>query len=182
MKCKKISIAFSFDGNLINKLKYSWKILKNNFNINYISKNNCQPHISLCAGSIKEIDLEKLTIKLKELKFRKFKIRSPGAGIFISEKPIIFIRWETNSFIRNYRQLIKSKTRKFFIKKNFYTTDNLWTPRSAIAYKDTSYANLESIFNRLKFLFMKHTVEVNCILLIDCSKNKEIIIKKIKLI
>jgi 2'-5' RNA ligase len=182
MKCKQISIAFGLDGNLINKIRHSWKILKEDFNINYISKNNCQPHISLHSGSIKKTDLRELAIKLKMLKLRKFKINSPGTGIFISRKPIIFLRWETNSFIRIYRQLIKTETKKFFIKKYFYTNDNLWIPRSTIAYKDTSYANLESILNRLNFLFKKHTAEINSILLIDYSKNKEKILNKIKLI
>ena len=182
MKCKQISIALGFEGSLNNKLKSSWDILKEEFNIHYISQNNCKPHISIHAGSIKESSLRGLAIKLKKLKFRKFKIKSPGAGIFISKKPILFIRWETNSIIKKYKEIIRTDLKNFFIKENIYTNDDLWIPRSTIAYKDTSYSNLEGIFNRLKFLFKKHTVEASHILLIDYSKNKEVIIKKIKLI
>ena len=182
MRCKEISIALGFEGSLNSKLKSSWKILKEEFNINYISEHSCKPHISLHAGSIKETNLRELAIRLKKLKLRKFIIKSPGAGIFISKKPILFIRWETNLLIKKYRQAIRNDLENFFIKNNIYTNDDLWIPRTAIAYRDTSYANLDIIFNRLNFLFQKHTVEINSIFLIDYSKNKEVIKKKIKLI
>ena len=182
MKYKQISISLGFEGSLNYKIKNSWKILKKEFNIEYISKNSCKPHINLHAGSIKKTNIREIAIRLKKFKLRKFKIKSPGSAIFFSDKPNLFIRWETNLFIKKYREIIRNDLKKFFIKENIYTNNNLWIPRSAIAYKDISYSKLENISKRLKFLFQKHTVEVNYILLIDYSKGKEIIINKIKLI
>ena len=182
MKCKQISIALGFDGDLNKEIKYSWKILNKEFNINFISQNSCKPHISLLAGKIKENNLTEIILSLKKLKLKKFKIKSPGSAIFINEKPNLFIRWETNLSIRKYRQVIRNGLKKFFVKENIYTKDNLWIPRSAVAYRDLSFVNIQDILSRLSFLFKKHTVEASYILLIDYSKNKEIIKSKIKLI
>lgn len=181
MSTKKIAVTLSFDGDLNNKINLSWKILDKEFNINYLSKNNCRPHITLYAGEIKERNIKEMKDLLKKLKLKKFQLKSPGIAVFAEKKPNLFIRWENNFTLRKYRKIIKDKLKKFIINEDTFTKDKIWIPRSSIAYKDINYEDIGKIRKKLNFLFKKQLVNINNILLIDYSK-KEKIRSKINLI
>ncbi len=177
MGIRKLAIALSFKGKIINKIENSWKILLKEFNIKYISDHNCKPHITLFAGNIKKKDITKVYISLKKLKLKTFKITSPGIGIFANKYPNLFIRWKKNLNIILLRNLIIKDTLKFFITQNPYTKDNLWEPRSTIAYKDLNYYHIENLFNKLNFMFRKHSAQIDYVLLIDYTIKEKIIYK-----
>lgn len=181
MSTKKIAITFSFKGDLKNKINLSWKILDKEFNINFLSKNNCEPHITLYAGEIKDDNINEMKDLLRRLELKKFLLKSPGIAIFAEKKPNLFIRWENNFTLRKYRKIIKNELKKLIINENIFTKDKIWIPRSSIAYRDINYEHLGMIKKKLNFLFKKQIVVVNKILLIDYSK-KEKIISKINLL
>lgn len=174
MSTKKIAFALSFKGNLINNINLSWKILNKEFNINFLFKNNCMPHITLYAGEVDKKNIKKIIKLLKKFKFKKFKLKSPGITIFAEKKPNLFIRWENNQTLIKYREIVKDKFKKFLKKENIFTKDRIWMPRTSIAYKDINYKDLEIIRKKLNFLFTKQVVEINNILIIDYSKKEKI--------
>ena len=177
MSIRKLAIALSYKGKIISKIDNSWKILLKEFNIKYISEHNCKPHITLFAGNIKKKDIAKVYLSLKKLKLKTFKIRSPGIGIFANKYPNLFIRWKKNLNITLLRNLIIKDVSKFFITKNLYTNDNLWEPRSTIAYKDLNYNHIENLFNKLNFLFKKNSAQIDYVLLIDYTIKERIVFK-----
>lgn len=181
MSTKKIAITLSFKGDLYNKINLSWKILDQDFNINFLSKNNYKPHITLYAGEIRNKNIKEIKDLLEKLKLKKFQLKSPGIAIFADKKPNLFIRWENNFILRKYRKIIKDKLKKFIIRENTFTKDKIWIPRTSIAYKDINYEDLGMIRKKISFLFRKQLVNVSNILLIDYSK-KEKIKSKINLI
>ena len=68
MGIRKLAIALSFKGKIINKIENSWKILLKEFNIKYISDHNCKPHITLFAGNIKKKRYYQSLHKFKKIK------------------------------------------------------------------------------------------------------------------
>ena len=90
----KFAIAFGFRGKLFKDIIKAWKILEKEFNIKYMAYDHALPHITVLAGQTSYID--KIYKKLKKIKLKKFKLQSPGLGIFANEKPNLYIRWENN--------------------------------------------------------------------------------------
>ena len=178
---RRFAIALGYSGPVIKDVKRSWRILNKQLNINYILQHNCVPHITLFSGKVKRDNRKKIFEILKKFKFNKFTLKSPGLGIFANQKPNLFIRWEKHVLMQKYRKIIKKNTSKYFHNKSLYTSDKLWEPRSVIAWNDLKYDHINQAFKAINFLFKKHKVQVNSILLIDYTI-KERITHKIKLI
>ena len=90
----------------------AWEILEREFNIKHMSYNHAPPHITVLAGQTNHID--KIYNKLKKIKFKKFKLQSPGLGIFANEKPNLYIRWENNlKLLKNSEKIRKTTIHHF---------------------------------------------------------------------
>ena len=175
MRKTKFCIALGFSGGIIKKINKSWEILSKKFKMKYVSNNNCVPHITLVSGVL-NLDNQNLAYKiLKNIKYKKFKLKSPGLAIFANKKPNLYVRWERDKEIIKIRELITKKTSKYFSKKSKYCEDKLWEPRSVIAWNDLRYENVKNIVDKINFLFKEHQAIVDCLLFIDFTKKEKII-------
>tara|TARA_A100001015_G_scaffold279956_1_gene341611 strand:+ start:1092 stop:1634 length:543 start_codon:yes stop_codon:yes gene_type:complete len=176
MKKIKFGIALGYSGKLMKDIYKSWSILRKKFNVKYIGVERL-PHITLFSGDIYLKNQELIYKKLKKCSFKKFKLRSPGLGIFATDKPNLFIRWERNKNLIDIREHIKTKISKNFINVSLFCEDKIWEPRSVIAWQDLKYQDLFKIKKSLNFLFKNHNVNVDSFLLTDHTVKEKIIHK-----
>jgi len=175
---RKYAIALGFKGKLYNNIIKAWRIFEKSMDIKYMSTSHALPHITIISGKTKKI--EKIYKKLKKIKIKKFKLKSPGLGIFANKDPNLYIRWEQSLNLLKISNTINKKTSKFFQRIYQTSNDSLWVPKTTLAWKDVNYADLKMIFNKTKFIFKKYDTIINYIYLIDFTHN-EIITHKIKL-
>jgi len=175
---KNYAIALGFKGKLYNNIIRAWKIFEKSVGIKYISTFHTQPHIVIIAGKTKNI--EKIYKNLKKIKINKFKLKSPGLGVFANKEPNLYIRWEQSSKLIKICNLINKKSINYF--HNIYQNpkNSFWVPKTTLAYKDLNYADLKSIFSKAKFIFKKNHAIIDSIYLINFD-SREILTHKIKL-
>ncbi len=173
----KFAIAFGFRGKLFKDIIKAWKILEKEFNIKYMAYDHALPHITVLAGQTSYID--KIYKKLKKTKLKKFKLQSPGLGIFANEKPNLYIRWENNLELLKNSEKIKKTTIRHFKKIYHHQVYNnsLWVPKTTLAWQDLKYNDLDQIFRKIRFMYKKKFVTINKIYIIEFSKIEKIIYK-----
>ncbi len=173
----KFAIAFGFRGKLFKDIIKAWKILEKEFNIKYMAYDHALPHITVLAGQTSYID--KIYKKLKKIKLKKFKLQSPGLGIFANEKPNLYIRWENNLELLKNSEKIKKTTIRHFKKIYHHQVSNnsLWVPKTTLAWQDLKYNDINQIFRRIRFMYKKKFVTINQIYIIEFSKTEKIIYK-----
>ena len=121
-----------------------------------------------------------LLLVLNNIKIKKFRLKSPGLGIFANQDPNLYIRWEQSLDLVNISNLIINKTSKYF-KTKYQSSDNsLWVPKTTLAWQDLDYKDLNLVFDKINFLFNKSLVVIDYIYLIDFT-HKELVTHKIKL-
>ena len=175
---KNYAIALGFKGKLYKDILTAWKILENKMNIKYMSTDHALPHITIVAG--KTNNIEEIYKVLNNIKIKKFRLKSPGLGIFANQDPNLYIRWEQSLDLVNISNLIINKTSKYF-KTKYQSSDNsLWVPKTTLAWQDLDYKDLNLVFDKINFLFNKSLVVIDYIYLIDFT-HKEVVTHKIKL-
>ena len=173
-----LGISLGFSGKLHKNIYKAWKILDKDFKVNYIKKRTTHPHITLVAGSTNNI--KEIHQILKNLKIKRFKLKSPGLAIFANKDPNLHLRWERNLDLIKCFDLIRDKTKKFFYKQRKYYDLASWVPRSCIAWKDFNYLQMPGIKKKINYLFKKHTVMINRIYLIEVT-DREVLKYTIKI-
>lgn len=171
-KPKKYAIAFGYTGKIYKEIKKTWIFLENHLKIKFMSQNHAPPHITVIAGEIKND--KKIIDNLKKIKIKKFRLISPGLGIFANEHPNLYIRWELNRKLIKNSEKIRKNVMPYF-KKLFQSPNNsLWVPKTTLAWKDLKYQNLNYIFKNLGYMFKKKNVLISFIYLIDFTENEKI--------
>ena len=169
-----ISINVPLQGKALDSVLIAQKILNEEMNISFQKRNQSVPHINLLSGKITQIDIQRLKtdiIKFNKKIIRKnFNIKTNGLGVFIIDKPVIYVRY--------YRFRLFLAIRRFLtLGKYFNTLDNstatkIWTPKTTIAHKDTSLENLSNILLLLNRINFYEDFKVKKINLTSFSSNK----------
>ena len=162
---RKVAIAFGFKGVLYEKILEAQKILKNHLNIKYMSIDHSLPHITLISGKSKNTNL--LYNALKKNNFKKFKIKSPGLGIFANNKPNLYLRWESGINKKKITKSIIKKTSPFFSSIDHNSKDELWVAKTTIAWNDLKYSHFEELYKKIQFMFSTHSTIIKSIYVID---------------
>tara|TARA_B100001093_G_C26755055_1_gene982988 strand:- start:377 stop:910 length:534 start_codon:yes stop_codon:yes gene_type:complete len=175
---KTYGISFGYVGKLHNNVYKTWNILDRKFKINYIKNHSSHPHITLIAG--KTANIEKIYKILSKLKIKKFKLHSPGLGLFVNKSPNLFIRWNQDYTLMHNFNLIRKKTSKLFKSKRKFYDEKDWIPRSTLAWKDLNYKNLLKVYKKIGSKYKKQNVLINRIYILQVT-NKEILTNTLKL-
>ena len=178
MKKKLIYITLSFEDHFNKKLLECWSILNNQFKVRYISKRSEKPHISLLSGYIKNPN--ELIIALDKIKTEPFHLKTRGLGLFVSDKPLLYVRWQQTKDIINLYKKLDSKLNNFFIKKNSNTEYYNWIPKTTLAFKDLKFKDLKKIERKLRFINIEQNVLIKNIdlMFVDEKKGEKIIFSK----
>ena len=160
-------ISLGYVGKFHKNIYKTWNILDKEFKTNYIKRKSSHPHITLIAG--KTNNIEKIYKILSKLQIKKFKITSPGLGLFINKNPNLYIRWNQDALLIKNFNLIRKKTLNLFnSQRNFYNLED-WVPRSTLAWKDLKYKDLFKIYKKIENKFKKQSVVVNRIYILKVT-------------
>ncbi len=166
-KSSLLAITLSLSGKDYKKILQSWNILKNKYNIKFISSRSPKPHITIISGYIKNLSLIKK--KIRRIYFKRFILRSAGLGVFLMENPLIYIRWEKNLYLTKLYELVDKNFNEKIFKKTKFSGSFYWVPKTTIAYKDFKIKNLDKIFKSLKKISKPLSVKVDKIELMSAS-------------
>ena len=149
MSKKKIAIALVIDGELRENIELAFSRLKKNKGIHWLSKHTVAPHITLCSGAIKSSkDLSEVVSKIAASN-SKFTEISRGLGVFITQTPVVHIRWPANGPLKLLRDKCYEDTKNIWEQIDFFSETNFWVPKTTIAVKDTSNENLSAVLTAI---------------------------------
>ena len=166
-KSSLLAITLSLSGKDHKKILRSWNILKNKYNIDFISSRSPKPHITIISGYIKNLSLIKK--KIRKIYFKRFILRSAGLGVFLMESPLIYIRWEKNLSLNKLYKLVDKNFNKKILKRTKFSESFYWIPKTTIAYKDFKIKDLDKIFKSLKNISKPLSVKIDKIELMSVS-------------
>ena len=140
-----------------------------------------KPHICLSAGWCSNEKL--LCAKFEKIAERcsSFQINSYGLGVFITEKPVIYIRWlqstKLMSFFRDiYADFSQTWSRLY---PNYH--EEMWIPKASLFTDGIDYSQLASILRRLKEFDFKQSMIVDKLTLDRIDEKNVVTLKEIKL-
>ena len=175
---KNYAIALGFKGKLYNDINKALKIFKKDMNIKFMATNHASSHITILSGKTENID--KIYKKIKKLKLKKFKLKSPGMGIFANQDPNLYLRWEQSLDLAKISNIIRKQSSKLFHEVKQAPNNPMWVPKTTLAWKDLKYTDLSVIFKKTNFIFKKHEAVISFIYFLAYNHD-EIITHKIKL-
>ena len=179
-KMTKFAIAFGFSGKFLkDTINFQRKLKK--YKIKFMIDDHILPHLTILAGDTNYNNQKKIFYFLKKKRLKKFKILSPGLGIFANKYPNLYIRWEYNKKLLKTSEKIVNNFSHYFSKIITASTDSLWIPKSTLAWKDLKYTQLNKIFLSNKQIFKSRACTIDKIYLIDFTNKKEKLAYKISL-
>ena len=153
MEYKNISISLLIKEECFSELFEAQKLLKNKLGIQFQLNNQSTPHINIFSGKIK--DYNNFLKKLKTIDFPKtVLLRSMGLSLFLSQKPVLYIRYENK---KNFAKLRKNlKNSNLWYSADKFVKNKYWIPKTTIAHNDFLYQNISNICDVLSsFKFEK---------------------------
>ena len=179
-KSTNFAIAFGFSGKFLrDTVNFQRRLIK--LKIKFMIEDHILPHITIIAGKTDYSNQKKIFNFIKKKKFKKFKLLSPGIGIFANKYPNLYIRWERNDqLLKNSEKIVKNISH-YFSKIKTASTNSLWVPKSTLAWQDLKYSQLNRIFLSNKHIFKSRNCTIDSIYLIDFTNNKEKLVYKISL-
>ncbi len=174
-----ISINVPLEGKALYSVLLAQDILHKKMNISFQKNNQSIPHVNLLSGKVREIELQRLKIETGKLNKKiiknNFKIKTNGLGVFILDRPVIYMRHYHFRFFLVIRKCLTLG--KFFNAIDNSTLTKSWIPKTTIAHKDTNSEDLTNIFLLLRKINFYEDFKVNKINLTSFSSDKpEIII------
>jgi 2'-5' RNA ligase len=160
------AVLLEIEGEMLKKATHVQMLLSEKFDIKYILDSSPRSHITLESGfTINNFDRFKQNIMSLCEKISCFSLQAKGLGIFIAEKPVIYIRWSNNIellSLKNQLQDLLKKSGTDSIVEN-YSIDLDWLPKTTLAYGDTNYENLSGIINLIRDLEFNESTKISSI-------------------
>ena len=174
------AIAFGFSGKFLrDTINFQKKLTK--LKIKFMIEDHIVPHLTIIAGKTYYDNQKKIFNFIKKKRFKKFKLQSPGIGIFANKFPNLHIRWERNDQLLKTSKKIVNGISHYFPKIKTASTNSLWVPKSTLAWQDLKYSQLNKIFLSNKYIFKSRNCTIDSIFLIDFTNSKEKLVYKINL-
>jgi hypothetical protein len=162
----KFAVLLEIEGEMLKKAKNVQKQLSEKFDIKYILDSSPRSHITLESGfTINNFNHFKQNIISLCQKTACFSLQAKGLGVFIADKPIIYIRWWNNIklfSLKNQLQDILNTSSVNNIVDN-YSIDLDWLPKTTLAYGDTKYENLSGVIKTIRELDFIESTKISSI-------------------
>ena len=168
---KKYSIAIPLNSEAYNFAKKCQQRLHNSLSISSVLINNSDPHINIIAGSTNNIDnvislLHKTSFKHKQ--FTDF----IGLGVLLTPDPLIYMRFTNSVFLRELRKYLFTKTLPFWDTLINSVDEDIWIPKSTLAYRDFSLNELSKALICLEEININCRMEITELSVIEFTENE----------
>lgn len=167
-----LSISVPLEGALLKKTNQLLTNLYKKYNIKFIRNKNCRPHINLFSGETTHCSKIKKILNYNKKKFKKIKLVTNGVGVFLSNKPTIYLRFKSNKLLYKIRHLL-FKNRKYWKKIDDSVQIDQWIAKTTLVHKDLSLNSFSSVS---KYILKKNIVEKMYskeLIFLDFTKSEE---------
>ena len=165
----KYSISIPLNDEVLFVAQECQKRLHKLMGINYIMKNSF-PHIDIISGSSYSID--KIISVTKKIKLHKKKIDLFGLGVFLTPKPLIYLRFKKSSFINKLRHSLLEDTKGLWESLSATVSEDIWTPKSTLAYNDLPLEKLSDALVCLNGIDLIKSMDITELAIIDFTKGE----------
>ncbi|MDP6426314.1 MAG: hypothetical protein QF443_04930 [Dehalococcoidia bacterium] len=168
------AIVVNLTGNMLAATLDGWDVLRKIFHIKYISSRSPCPHITLSAGScnLNETDVVRL-VKEIATDVKSFEISGNGLGVFVVETPVVYVRWLLSDKLDNLHTLVHGDMKRIWSKFETHYTQEMWLPKTTLAFHDISYPKLPLVLEELKKIEFKQSMLVQNLSLLTFEKQGE---------
>ena len=172
MEKKEFAIALIIDDGLRECIDLAFLRLKK-IGVNWLSEHTVAPHVTLCSGVVKSTDDLSQAVKKIAASNSAFSVTSQGLGVFITQTPVVHIRWLPSGPLKLLREKCYLDTKDVWEKIDRYSGTAYWEPKTTIAIKDTSNANLSKALISVEDINFTQEVVFKEISLIEVIDNYE---------
>lgn len=168
---KKLAVVIELQGEMESQSRLAWKTLAENLSVDFIPSMSVAPHITIDSGfrgnhkSVCEL-LGDIALQTSS-----FTMCGNGIGVFITESPVVHVRWLLNEKINKFKcklgDALEEANRNNKISE--YEKDYNWLAKTTLAFNDTNYTNLVDVVNIVRILDFKQKMIVNKFALYEYS-------------
>ena len=169
---RKIAICIPLNKFFLKETLKLYENLDKKFDLSFMKKKVCRPHITLFAGStnkLKQIKKELSKIKLVET---NKKINYLGIGMFVSNKATFYLRFSSEKIFFEIRKKLLANLDNWLKVENS-VQNKKWIPKSSIIHNELSIKD-KSFIKVLKFLntwkFSKKNFLIEEITIVDFTE------------
>tara|TARA_B100001057_G_C22422817_1_gene784222 strand:+ start:148 stop:681 length:534 start_codon:yes stop_codon:yes gene_type:complete len=176
---KKYSVSIPLSNEVYNLAKSCQQKIYNSISIKSSWIHGAEPHINLISGTTNNIDNVINSIKEFQYTDKKY-CEAIGLGVLITPDPLIYLRFTHSVFLRELRHFLFRETLPLWNSITDTVKENIWMPKSTIAYKDFKINDLSKAILSLKDMKYQLMMEINELSIIDFT-DKEHEIKRINI-
>tara|TARA_B100000035_G_scaffold315477_1_gene336764 strand:+ start:8041 stop:8574 length:534 start_codon:yes stop_codon:yes gene_type:complete len=169
MKKYSISIPLNHDAHIFSKK--CQRLMYNTLSTRISYNEGVDPHINLISGTTDQIDIIVRNIEKFDYKNKK-NCKILGFGILITPKPLIFMRFSNSIFLKEIRNFLLRETFSRWDTLTETVQEEIWFPKSTLAYKNFSFDDLPRMLGSLKDLDYNITMEVSELSVIDFTEKE----------
>ena len=149
---ERLAFVIELNGGIESSAREAWRALDNELNIHYIANSTPCPHLTLAAEFTGDINaIAQMTQGLCQ-QVTPFTIDSAGLGIFLTQSPVLYIRWTLIEELIQLQKMISTEltlaTQSGIV--DGYNANLNWIAKSTLAFQDTAYEDLPRILELLR--------------------------------
>jgi len=168
---KKYSIAIPLSDHVYNLAKECQQRIYDSTSIESARIHVAEPHINLISGTSNNIN--DVICSINKFHFNNCKFcELLGIGVLITPNPLIYMRFTNSVFLRELRFYLFNKTLPLWDEINNSVQDDIWIPKSTLAFKDLTLNDLSKALISLKDLKFNFRMEISEISVIDFTENE----------
>ena len=168
---KKYGIAIPLSGKVLSLAKKKQKKIYAAMSIKSSWIYGADPHINLISGRTENI--ENIICSINKFRYKKNKYcEYLGLGILITPEPLIYMRFTKSEFLRDLRLYLFNETLPLWDNLTNTVRNNMWIPKSTLAYKDFSMNDLSKIMLLLNEKSFKLKMEIKELSVINFTKQE----------
>ena len=168
---RKYSISIPLNGEVYHLAKECQKRIYNSTSIESTWIYGAEPHLNLISGTTN--DINNIINSIKKFKFENSKdCDLLGLGILLTPDPLIYMRFTNSFFLRELRVFLLDETLPFWDTLTNTVKDDIWIPKSTLAFKDFTINDLSKALIPLKDLKFQLKMEISELFVLDFTEHE----------
>ena len=168
---KNYSISIPLSGEVYRLAKECQKKIYGAISIKSTWIHNAEPHLNLISGTTNDIDNIIKSVKKFEFEHGKY-CDLLGIGVLITPNPLIHMRFTSSLFLKEFRLNLFNETLQFWDSLTNTVNDDMWMPKSTLAFKDFTLNDLTKALIPLKDMKFQLRMEISEISIIDFTEHE----------
>ena len=163
---KNYSISIPLSGEVYHLAKECQKKIYNSMDIESTWIYNDELHLNLISGTTNKID--NIINSIKKFRFANNKYCDLlGLGVLITPDPLIYMRFTNSIFLRELRFFLLQETLPFWDTLTNSVKDDMWIPKSTLAFKDFTLPDLSKGLMPLKDMKFQLRMDISELIIVD---------------